>query len=383
MHNLMKTRISRISVMVLVFIAAACAQQKTSAPADTLKDAFSGIFFIGTALNTDQITAQDQAAVDLVVRQFNSIVAENCMKSEILQPQEGVFDFNLSDQFVEFGQAHNMHIVGHTLIWHSQAPRWFFTDEEGNDVSAEVLRERMRSHIYTVVGRYKGKVHGWDVVNEAILDNGEWRPTKFYQILGEDYVRLAFEFAREADPDAELYYNDYSMALPGRREGVVSMVKNLQEQGIKVDGIGMQCHIGLDYPTLEDFEQSMLAFASLGAKVMITEMDISVLPFPQSNLGADVSLRAEMQAELNPYVEQLPEEIDIALNQRYTDFFRLFLKHKENVSRVTLWGVHDGQSWKNNWPVPGRTDYPLLFDRQYQPKPAVATIINDAVASGK
>jgi endo-1,4-beta-xylanase len=246
----MKTRKITLFIAVLMVLATAitsCSAQE-KAPADNLKDAFSELFYIGTAMNAPQIRGENAIALEVIKKQFNSIVAENVMKSGEIQRVEGEFDFTLADQFVNFGVENNMHIVGHTLIWHSQAPDWFFVDENGNDVSPEVLTERMKTHISTVVGRYKGKVHGWDVVNECIVDDGSWRNSKFYQILGEDFVKLAFQFAAEADPDAELYYNDYSMALPGRRQGVINMVKNLQQQGVKIDGIGMQGHLGLDHP---------------------------------------------------------------------------------------------------------------------------------------
>lgn len=347
----------------------------SSGNTDSLKDAFAGKFYIGAAMNAQQITGRDTAAVRLLTTQFNSVVAENCMKSGPLQPVEGQFDFSLSDQFIDFAQQHGMHVVGHTLIWHSQAPRWFFVDDQGNDVSREVLIERMRTHINTVVGRYKGKVHGWDVVNEAIVDDGSWRNSKFYQILGEEFVQLAFEMAHAVDPDAELYYNDYSMALPGRRQGVVNMVKTLQEKGVKIDGIGMQGHVQLDHPSIEEFETSILAFAALGVHVMITEMDITVLPSPWELMGADVNISVESHPELDPYAEGLPDDVYQALHNRYLDFFTLFLKHSDKISRVTTWGVDDGQSWKNNWPVRGRTDYTLLFDRNYEPKPVVGALI--------
>ena len=340
-----------------------------------LKDVFQSKFYIGTAMNTGQILGKDTASIRIIKQQFNTITAENCMKCGPIQPEEGKFNFSLSDQFVEFGIQNQMFIVGHNLVWHSQAPKWFFIDAQGNDVSREVLISRMKTHIQTVVGRYKGKVKGWDVVNEAILDDGLWRESKLYQIIGPDFVKLAFRFAHEADPDAELYYNDYSMALPGRREGVVKMVQDLQKEGIRIDGIGMQGHCSMDFPKIEEFEKSIVAFASLGVKVMITEMDISALPSPKVKQGADVDSRVDYKAELNPYTAGLPVEIEKAHAKRYKEFFDLFVKHQDKISRVTLWGVQDGQSWKNNFPVPGRTDYPLLFDRNYQPKSFVKSLL--------
>jgi len=346
-----------------------------------LKDVFKDKFFVGAALNTGQITGKDTASIAIIKQHFNSITAENCMKGGPIHPQEDKFNFDLADQFVDFGLKNNMFIIGHCLVWHSQAPRWMFTDEKGNDVSKEILISRMKSHIHTVVGRYKGKVKGWDVVNEAIQDDGTWRESKYYKIIGPEFIKLAFQFAHEADPDAELYYNDYSMAIPAKREGVVKMVKDLQKDGIRIDGIGMQGHVSMDFPTIEEFEKSIVAFAGLGVQVHITEMDISALPSPKNQQGADVDSRVDYKESLNPYTNGLPEEVEKAHAQRYQDFFDLFVKHQDQIKRVTLWGVNDGQSWKYNFPVPRRTDYALLFDRNNQPTSFVKNALQSAQAS--
>lgn len=358
-----------------------CIKNHTSRPEVSLKEAFSGKFYMGVAMDSAQIIGIDTAGIRIIKQHFNSVVAENCMKSEVIQPKEGEFNFTLADQFVNFGEKNDMFTIGHVLIWHSQAPAWFFTDKNGKDVSREVLIQRMKTHISTLVGRYKGKVKSWDVVNEAINDDGSWRENKFYQIIGKEYVKLAFQFAYEADSSADLIYNDYSMALPGRREGVVKMVKELQQQGIKITGIGMQCHIHLNSPPVDEFEKSLVAFAELGVKVMITEMDISVLPTLNTNDGADISTNYQYDKSLNPYSDKLSDSVATALANRYISFFKLFLKHQDKISRVTVWGVNDSQSWLNNWPVHGRTDYPLLFDRNFKPKPFVQTIIQDALNS--
>ncbi len=342
----------------------------------TLRNALNSHFYIGTALNISQITGKDESAMQVVKDQFNAIVAENCMKSGMIQREEGNFDFEFADQFVDFGEQNDMFITGHTLIWHSQAPRWFFTDKEGNEVSKEVLTQRMRDHIFTVVGRYKGRVDTWDVVNEAINDDGSYRKSKFYQILGKDFIKLAFEFAHEADPEAQLYYNDYSMSNPGKRGGVVAMVKDLQSQGVKIDGIGMQGHIGLKHPSIDEFEKSIVAYADLGVKISITELDLSVLPSPwDQDGGADVASNFDYEKKMNPYSEGLPDDVNKEFSDRYVSFFRLFVNHAEKIDRVTLWGVNDGNSWKNGWPIRGRTDYPLLFDRNNAPKAVVNNIV--------
>ncbi|HRZ98754.1 MAG TPA: endo-1,4-beta-xylanase [Paludibacter sp.] len=367
----------RIVSYVVLAVVSLATLQAGSKPT-TLRQALKNDFYIGTALNRGQYLGTDEKAFNLVPKQFSAIVAENCMKSEKLQPREGEFFFDDADKFVAYGQKHKMWITGHTLIWHSQTPRWFFVDSEGKEVSKEVLIERMKKHIHTVVGRYKGKIKGWDVVNEAIEDNGEWRKSKFYKIIGPEFIKLAFQFAHEADPKAELYYNDYSMALEGRRNGVVNMVKDLQSQGVKIHGIGMQGHVGMDYPTIQDFEKSIVTFAGLGVKVMITELDLSALPTPQGNRGANVSDVAAYNEKINPFKNGIPAEAEAAWEKRYMDFFKLFLKHKDKVTRVTLWGVSDKGSWKNNFPVRGRTDYPLLFDRDYNAKKIVQLIIDEA-----
>lgn len=341
-----------------------------------LKDAFKDKFLIGTALNATQVKVQQPNAMALINRHFNSIVAENCMKSANIQPREGEFDFKQADEFVAFGEKNNMHITGHTLIWHGQCPDWFFKDAQGNNVSPEVLKQRMKTHISTLMGRYKGRVHVWDVVNEAVEDNGELRKSKFLQILGEDYLRYAFEYAREADPGAELCYNDYSMSVPAKRDGVIRMIKKLQSQGVKVDAIGMQEHNSLNYPPIKSSEESIISFAKLGVKVMITELDVSVLPWPGTNHTAEVSSSFEFMEEYNPYSDGLPGNVLQQLNQYYTDYFDMLVKHKDKISRVNFWGLTDRNSWLNNWPVKGRTDYPLLFDRNYQPKAAVDIIIS-------
>ena len=342
-----------------------------------LKDALKNKFLIGVAMNNNQISQRDTIGNELIIRHFNSIVADNCMKSENIQPIEGSFNFDMADKFVAFGEQHNMFIVGHTLIWHSQVPDWFFVDENGQQVSREVLIERMKKHITTVVKHYKGRVHGWDVVNEAINDNGTWRESPFYKIIGKDFVKFAFQFAHEADPKAQLYYNDYNMEEEGRRNSVVEMVKELQKQGVKIDAIGMQSHLTMNYPTLDAFEKSINAFAALGVKVMVTELDLSVLPFPKNEISADVAMSYKYDATLNPYINGLTDSAAEAFNNRLSDFFNLFIKYKDQISRVTLWGLSDKDSWKNDFPVKCRTDYPLLFDRDNKPKLIVKQLIEE------
>ncbi|MDH6343102.1 endo-1,4-beta-xylanase [Parabacteroides sp. PFB2-12] len=369
-------RVINFLLVTFILMSTACNSQKTEV--NTLKDALEGKFYIGAALNANQITGKDTEGIRVLKEHFSSIVAENCMKSGELHPAENMYDFALADKFVEFGEENNMFIIGHTLIWHSQLPRWFCVDENGENVSAEVLKTRMKDHISTVVGRYKGRVKGWDVVNEAIMEDGSYRKSKFYEILGEEFIPLAFQYAQEADPEAELYYNDYNEWYPGKRETVTRLIRTLKERGIRIDGIGMQGHVAMDSPSLEDYEATIVGYAKEGVKVMVTEFDISILPSPRRDVGANIGTNFDYQKELNPYTEGVPAEAQAAWDNRMTDFFRLFLKHSDTVSRVTMWGVADGDSWKNNFPVRGRTDYPLLFDRAHQPKGAIQMIINEA-----
>ena len=369
----------------LILLLICCVQAKSTGDDKypSLKNALDGRFYIGTALNLNQIQGRDTASLKIVKEQFAAIVAENCMKSMYMQPKEGEFFFDDAEKFVEFGEQNNLFITGHTLIWHSQAPSWFFTDEKGKDVSADVLKERMRTHITTIVTRYKGRIKGWDVVNEAILDNGEWRKSKFYEILGEEFIPLAFQYAHEADPDAELYYNDYNEWLPGKRDAIVHLVKALKEKGIRIDGVGMQGHVGLKSPALEDYKVAIDAYAASGVKVMITEFDLSALPSARFNMGANISDTEAYRKEMNPYTDTLPDSVADQWNKKMLEYFTLFLDNSDKVSRVTMWGVTDGDSWKNDFPMRGRTDYPLLFDREYKAKPVVQDIIDAAMAIKK
>lgn len=350
-------------------------KQATITEEPALKDVFGDKFLIGVAVNVRQSSEVDTASVKIIKKHFNSIVAEDCMKSANIHPEEDRYNFEQADQFVKFGQENNMAIIGHCLIWHSQLAPWFCVDQKGNNVSAEVLKQRMKDHITTIVTRYKGKIKGWDVVNEAIEEDGSYRKTKFYEILGEEYIPLAFQYAHEADPDAELYYNDYGMNVPGRRDAVVKLVNSLKAKGLRIDAVGMQGHMGMDYPTIEDFEASMLAFAETGVKVMITEWDMSALPTVKRS--ANISDTVTFRKAMNPYPEALPDSVSAVWNARMKAFFNLFLKHADIVERVTAWGVSDGDSWKNNFPVRGRKEYPLLFDRNYEMKPFLKELINE------
>ena len=344
----------------------------------SLKSAYAGCFMLGAALNPAQFTGQDRAEEAIVKAQFNSISPENVLKWEVVHPKPGTYDFSAADQYVEFGQQNHMFTIGHTLVWHSQVPKWVFEDPDGNPVRREVLLERMRDHIMTVMGRYKGRIQGWDVVNEALNEDGTLRPSPWMKIVGEEYIETAFRYAHEADPQAQLYYNDYSLENEAKRKGALELVRKLKQKGVPITGVGLQDHVSLDWPSSDQIDRTISEFGKLGMQVMITELDVDVLPWPAAAQTADVSLHADADPQLNPYPSGLTEVAQQALSKRYAELFGTYAKHCGVLTRVTLWGVTDKDSWKNNWPVKGRTNYPLLFDRHAQPKPAFDAVIERA-----
>jgi len=363
-----------IFASLVVFSVAVWAAGCNTQPA--LKEVFADDFLIGGALNTEQVYGDvPQAETAIITKHFSTITPENILKWQKVHPEPDVYVFEPVDKLIELAENNNMFVVGHTLVWHWQTPRWVFQNADGLDADRETLLARMKEHIFTVVGHCKGKVHGWDVVNEALDENGELRQTGWVRIIGDDFIEKAFEYAHQADPDAELYYNDYDMWKPSKVAGAVRLIKDLQAKGIRIDGVGMQGHWGFDYPSDEDLEAAILAYSELGVKVMVTELDLSVLPMPGMDTGADIRARFQLSDEVNPYVNGLPDDMQQKLAQRYAELFSIFHKHADKISRVTFWGVQDGSSWRNRWPIRGRTDYPLLFGRDYQPKPAFDAVI--------
>jgi endo-1,4-beta-xylanase len=367
-------RLSTLVAGAMIVAVGVTAGAQPAARELALKGVFANDFRMGAALNADQFFERDTLGAALVQRHFNSITPENVLKWERVHPDPRRYDFAEPDRFVAFGEKHGMFIVGHTLVWHSQTPRWVFQDSTGQALSRDALLERMRDHIHTVVGRYKGRIKGWDVVNEALNEDGTLRQSPWMRIIGEDYIEKAFRFAQEVDPAAELYYNDYSLANPAKRDGAVRLVRALQAAGIRVAGIGTQEHHKLDWPSPALVDSMFAAFRSLGVKVHVTELDIDVLPRPTA--GADVSSRTS--SGQNPFAAGLPDSTQRQLAQRYGDMFAVYLKHRDILDRVTFWGVRDGDSWLNGWPVRGRTNHPLLFDRAGQTKPAFQAVIDAA-----
>jgi endo-1,4-beta-xylanase len=348
------------------------------APAQaTLKDTFGSAFHVGVAINADQITGKDARGDTIILQQFNSISPENVMKWEVIHPRPDAYDFTLSDKYVEFGMTNHMFIIGHNLCWHSQTPAWVFKDEKGNLLTREALLQRLHDHIQTVVGRYKGKIDSWDVVNEALNEDGTLRQSLWMKIIGEDYIIKAFQYAHDADPKVQLNYNDYNLETPAKRKGAIELVKKLQAAGVPIAVVGDQAHLHLDKPSAADEEATITELAATGVKVAITELDIDVLPAAWGHT-ADVSLNIQQNEKLNPYAKGLPDAVQQALAKRYGDLFAVYWKHRDLINRVTFWGVTDADSWLNNWPVRGRSSYPLLFDHDGKPKPAFEAVLQAA-----
>lgn len=362
-------------LLALPLFLAACSAVNSQT---TLKDAFKNDFLIGAAINQSQFSGGSPPEAALAAEQFNAITPENCLKWEAVHPEPGKFDFTDADQYVAFGEKNHMFIIGHNLVWHNQTPRWVFKDDKGNPLSRDALLARMHDHISTVVGRYKGRIGGWDVVNEALNEDGTLRNSPWRKIIGDDYLVYAYQFAHEADPNAQLYYNDYSLDNAPKREGAIKLIKNLQAHGVKVYAVGLQEHDKMTWPTTNQLDETIAAFSKLGIKVMVTEFDIDLLPAANSSQGADVSMNVAARAELNPYANGLPDDLQQKLAQRYADLFSVLVAHHNDISRVTFWGVTDADSWLNDWPVRGRSSYPLLFDRNCHPKPAFDAVIKTA-----
>lgn len=341
---------------------------------DSLSDRYKDLFHLGAAINEDIILGKDLQSKNIVTSEFNSITPENSLKWMYLQPFPNKFNFGAADKYVELGIKNNMHIVGHALVWHNQLADFMKTT-----VSRSEFKKHVENHINTVVSRYKGKIDTWDVVNEAFNENGSLRQSVFKKQMGENYIEDVFKLAETADPDADLIYNDYNLYKPAKRAGVLKMVKKLQENGTKINAIGVQAHWRLNSPSLMEIEQIILDISDLGVEVMFTELDVTVLPNPWELVGAEVTQnfsKFEGDPKMDPYPKALPKSVEKQLAKRYEDIFKLFIKHQDKISRVTFWGVMDKHSWLNDWPIKGRTNYPLLFDRNYQPKKAYNKLIN-------
>lgn len=354
----------------------------SAAQDQALKNTFADSFKMGVAVNQDIVTGKNAAAQSIIAKQFNTVTLENAMKAEVIYPQQGKVDFSGADAFIDFAKQNNMFTVAHTLVWHNQTPDWFFTNSKNEPNTPAQQLEQMRKHIELVAGRYKNKVDAWDVVNEVIADDGSYRPTVWVNRIGDGdtMVKAAFKYAQQYSPNTELYYNDFNAWRPEKRDGIIRMIKMLQKEGIRIDGIGIQAHWGLNFPKMQYIEQAIDAYAALGIKVMITELDIDVLPLTkEGQITGTAMMKPQFQLEefetyLDPYKNGLPSDVEAQLNARYKALFELFYAKRDKIDRVTFWGLHDGMSWKNDYPIPNRTNYPLLWDRNLNPKPVIKTI---------
>jgi endo-1,4-beta-xylanase len=357
-----------------IIIFASCSHTKNATGVSampSLKETFKNDFLVGTALSAPQIEGRDTGAARLVPQQFNAATPENIMKAEVIHPQWDKYNFDLADKLVDYAKKNGIEVTAHTLIWHSQTPAFLRGIKD-----ADSVKQYFVNHINTVAGRYDGKVYSWDVVNEALNEDGTLRNSIFLKNLGDDYIVEAFRLAQKAAPHTKLYYNDYNIEQPKKRAGAIAIIKKIQAAGVRIDGVGIQGHWHVDNVPMQEIEQSLKEFSALGVQVAFTELDLSVLPNPRGRAAsADISQTAEYNAQINPYTKGLPDSMQQKLATSYANLFHLFLKYKDNISRVTFWGVNDGQSWLNGFPVRGRTNYPLLFDRQFKPKPAFYAVI--------
>lgn len=336
------------------------ANSNAQSPVKGLKDYYKNYFPIGVAVGPRNLT--DSAQRQLILTQFNSLTPENAMKMKPIHPQENTYNWEDADAIVDFAQAHHMRVRGHNLCWHQETPDWIIHDKDGKLVSKEVLLSRLKEHIYTVVKRYKGKLYAWDVVNEAVADGGDQplRNSVWYQICGEDFIFKAFQYAHEADPKAVLFYNEYGTENPVKRERVYQLLKRMIDAGVPVNGIGLQAHWSIGDPSEEALIASIKRFSSLGLKVQITEMDVSVYTNKDKDPG---------DANFTPEREQKQADL-------YAMAFKVFREYKKYITGVTFWNVSDKGSWLDNFPIRGRKNYPLLFDQNLQPKKAYQGVVN-------
>ena len=341
-------------------------------PSVKLKDAYKDYFMIGVALNQRNVSTPDQ--INLVKAEFNSITAENDMKPGELHPKEGVWNWEKADKIANFCRQNGIKLRGHCLCWHSQFADWMFTDKKGKEVKKEVFYERLREHIHTVVNRYKDVVYAWDVVNEAMADdNGggprwgrfggqepsPYRQSRHFRLCGDEFIAKAFQFAREADPNALLFYNDYSCVDEGKRERIYNMVKKMKDAGVPIDGIGMQGHYNIYFPSEEQLEKAIVRFKELVKHIHITELDIRM----NQEMGGQLQFSRGENKPVAGYMNTM-------LTDQYSRIFKIFRKHKDVIDCVTFWNLGDRDSWL------GVNNHPLPFDENYKPKQAYYAIKN-------
>ncbi|RYE19589.1 MAG: endo-1,4-beta-xylanase [Sphingobacteriaceae bacterium] len=332
-------------------------------PPKGLKDYYKNYFPIGVAVSARSFQGKQ---ADFILSQFNSLTPENAMKMGPIHPEENRYNWRDADSIVSFAQKNGLKVRGHNLCWHEQTPAWLFKDANGNEVTKEVLLQRLKDHIYTVVNRYKGKIYAWDVVNEAISDDPQefLRNSMWYKICGEDFIFKAFQYAHEADPKAVLFYNDYNTERPEKRDRVYKLLKQLVDAKIPVNAVGLQAHWSLQEPSNQELIDAIKKFSSLGLKVQITELDVSIYPWEKDRRA----LRPGESMAFTPEAEQKQVE-------KYRDMFKIFRDYKRVISGVTFWNISDRYTWLDTYPVAGRKNYPLLFDQNEQPKKAFWSVV--------
>lgn len=361
--------LSYFFIAILGFMISGC--EKTSAEVNKsfnetnpdsirgLKDFYKDYFTIGASVSPFSLTG---AQANLIIKHFGSLTAENVMKPALIHPDENRYSWEDADKIVDFAKANGMKVRWHTLVWHQQTPAWFFKDAAGNAVSKEVLLARLKEHIMAVVSHYKGRVYAWDVVNEALDDDDAkiFRESNWYKICGEEYIAKAFQWAHEADPDALLFYNDYNTEFPGKRDKVYNLVKKLKDAVVPINGIGLQGHWNLVNPSEKDLREAIEKYSSLGVKLQITELDVSVYLSSETNPADNVFTAEREQKQL----------------EKYKMVFGVFRDYKKVITGITFWNVSDKSSWLDNFPVRGRKNYPLLFDQNLKPKKAYREVVN-------
>ena len=356
----MKTSLFLSLLVAMVWLNSAL-KPKVDAP--TLKQAYKDYFPIGVAVGPRNLTGPE---ADFILQQFNSLTAENAMKMGPIHPEENRYFWADADTIVNFARQHGLKVRGHNLCWHQQTPKWLFTDADGKTVPKDVLLKRLKDHITEVVTRYKGKIYQWDVVNEAIDDSDQkfLRESEWSKICGDEFIAKAFEYAHEADPDAQLFYNDYNTERPGKRDRIYRLLKELLDKKVPVQGVGLQGHWSLADPTEQNLRESIAKFSSLGLKVQITELDLSVYPSEQGRRDK----RPDESTTFSPEMEQQQRA-------QYKRVFGVFREKKKDITGVTFWNVSDRRSWLDNFPVRGRKNYPLLFDAELKPKQAYYEVV--------
>ena len=372
---------------------AACSNEAPAVPDVALKDVYSDSFLIGAAVSSFNFSDRSPETRDLLLKHFNAISPDNELKPESLHPRPDVWNFERADNYCSFGRENGMWILGHTLCWHNQTPDFFWTRPDGSTMSKDEIFNSIESYIRTVCTHFLGMVDAWDVINEIVSEDGGYRDLGWVHALGADpavvdeFVKHVFRCAEKYAPDTELYYNEFNCWRPTKLAGIVRLVRMLQAEGIRIDGVGIQAHWGLNYPKNHYIEEAIEQLYALGVKVNITELDVDVLPISKEGQVIGRSLQdpqyqlEEFEEFLDPYKDGLPAEVEDQLAARYEELFRIFYGHRDQIARVTFWGIHDGTSWKNGSPIARRTNYPLLFQRDFTPHKAFYSVA--AVPSGK